>query len=58
MKQFFFLTLPGTGILTLMFLDWLVSTLWRRFRSHHDGGDQADATRPLDEDSRSKAQAL
>jgi hypothetical protein len=56
MKQFFFLTLPITSILTLMFLDWLVSTLWRRFRSHDDRSDHADATRPPAED-RSNAQA-
>jgi len=38
LRQIFFLTLPGTSILTLMFLDWLVSRLWQRFRGHKDRG--------------------
>jgi hypothetical protein len=58
MRQIFFLTLPLTMILTAMFLDWLGSALWRRFRGRKNtGGGHADATRPPDEDSRSKAQA-
>ena len=57
MRQIFFLTLPGTLILTAMFVDWLVTTLWRRFRGRNDRGGHTDAARPPDEDARSKAQA-